>query len=134
MLGRLVDPVLPPDTPVERALAKVENFFRPEPGVVLPEGASLLEMPDFVTSDFRQGVEILNDNFTPMEFVVSALHTHAGLRKPDAVKTMLEIHERGGALLSMESMERAATVAQAITADAANHGHSFVCRAVGVTR
>jgi ATP-dependent Clp protease adaptor protein ClpS len=89
-----------------------------------------LALPGFVPSGFKCGLEILNDDRTPMEFVVSALGAHIGFDRKDAVRTMLTIHSRGGALLPMSSMEEASKAAQAITAQAAEHNYPLVCRAV----
>lgn len=37
-------------------------------------------------------IEILNDDFTPMELVVELLQSHFDLRRKDAVETMLHVH------------------------------------------
>jgi len=101
--------------------------------VIFPPQTSLLTLPGFVPSGFKCGVEILNDNGTPMEFVVSALSTHLGISYKDSVRTMLSIHSRGGAIVSMSSMKEAERVARAVTADAAKHNYPLVCRAVSVS-
>jgi ATP-dependent Clp protease adapter protein ClpS len=79
------------------------------------------------------GVEILNDDQTPMAFVVDALSAHMHLTKSDAVKAMLQIHSRGGMLLPTPTYELAKAIVEALQADAAKHGHSFSCRAVSRT-
>jgi ATP-dependent Clp protease adapter protein ClpS len=98
--------------------------------VIFPPQTSLLALPGFVPSGFECGLEILNDDRTPMEFVVSALGAHIGFDHKDAVRTMLTIHSRGGALLPMSSMEEADKAARAITAEAEKHNYPLVCRAV----
>lgn len=113
-----------------------EIFFRlvkavqPEPGVVFPPGTSLVNISGMVPAGFVSGVEILNDNQTPMGFVVDALRAHANLNKTDAVRAMLEIHATGGKLLPTPTYERALEIAEALRALAGQHGYSFVCRAV----
>jgi ATP-dependent Clp protease adapter protein ClpS len=114
------------------ALGRIFGVVTPAAPVVLPPQTSLLGLPEFVPSEFREGLEILNDNDTPMEFVVSALSTHLGISHHDSVQAMLSIHERGGALLPMASQADAKRVAEAITAEAAQQRYPLVCRAVSV--
>jgi ATP-dependent Clp protease adapter protein ClpS len=99
--------------------------------VILPLETSLLSLAEFVPLGFQCGVEVLNDNATPMEFVVSVLSSHLGLNRQDAIRAMLTIHTKGGALLPTPS-RAAAAVAQAITSEASNSGYPLVCRAVHV--
>jgi ATP-dependent Clp protease adaptor protein ClpS len=76
------------------------------------------------------GVEILNDNTTPMEFVVTVLEQHLRMTRDAAIALMLDIHEDGGALVPMATFESAQIAAAAIQADAALKKHAFTCRAV----
>jgi ATP-dependent Clp protease adapter protein ClpS len=100
------------------------------PSIILPPETSLLTLPDFVPQGFTCGVEVLNDNATPMEFVVSMLTSHVGLSRQAAVRVMLEIHTKGGALLATPTETAATAVAEAITREAANGSYPLVCRAV----
>jgi ATP-dependent Clp protease adapter protein ClpS len=99
--------------------------------VVFPPETELLKLPNFVPGGFKCGVEILNDNGTPMEFVVEVLQADFGLSHRDAARTMLSIHYRGGALLPLASMSLAETAAQAVSAKASAKNHPLICRAVG---
>jgi ATP-dependent Clp protease adapter protein ClpS len=101
-------------------------------GIILPEDTSLLKLKGFVPSGFACGIEILNDNTTPMVFVVSALGKHAGLDRRTSMSTMIQIHNRGGILLPFESYDLADRVATSIVADARANNHKLVCRAVSV--
>jgi ATP-dependent Clp protease adapter protein ClpS len=114
------------------ALRSISGVATPGAPVVLPPQTSLLDLPEFVPSEFLYGLEILNDNATPMEFVVSALSTHLGMGHNDSVQAMLSIHKRGGALLPMASLADAKRVADAITAEAAEQRYPLVCRAINV--
>jgi ATP-dependent Clp protease adapter protein ClpS len=91
-----------------------------------------LDSPELVPSDFRYGLEIFNDNTTPMRFVVSALSTHLGMNYRDSVQAMLSIHKQGGALLPMASLADAKRAAEAVTAEATQQRYPLVCRAVSV--
>jgi ATP-dependent Clp protease adapter protein ClpS len=99
---------------------------------VLPPDTSLISIPEFVPPGFTQGIEILNDNATPMSFVVAVLSAHLGLSPEASNHTMLAIHTRGGALLPTPSLAEAQRIATGITAEAAKHGYALVCRPVGV--
>ena len=100
--------------------------------LVLPPETSLLSLAGFVPPGFKCGVEVLNDDTTPMEFVVSMLSAHVGLSRREAIRAMLTIHEKGGALLSTTSGAAAILAAQAIASEASNSGYPLVCRAVHV--
>jgi len=102
------------------------------PSPVFAPDASLLEMGGFTPAGFRCGLEILNDDRTPMEFVVSVLQKNLGLNEPEAIRTMLEIHGKGGVIVASASFEESKRVADAVTAEARLANHPFVCRAVSV--
>jgi len=99
---------------------------------VLQPATSLIAFPDFLPSGFTQGIEIFNDNITPMQFVVSVLCAHVGLSPEDASRTMLDIHARGGALLPTSSLAEAERIAAQISAEAANQNYPLVCRPVSI--
>ena len=101
------------------------------PSVILSPDTSLLTLPDFVPPGFTCGVEVFNDNVTPMEFVVSMLSAHLSLDRKEAIRIMLAIHSNGGALLATPTRAVAETVAGTITTEASNRGYPLVCRAVG---
>jgi ATP-dependent Clp protease adapter protein ClpS len=101
---------------------------------VLPAGTSLICMPDFIPAGFSQGIEILNDNTTQMNFVVAVLSTHLGLSPEDSNRTMLAIHTRGGALIPTASLAEAQRICAQITAEAAQHSYPLVCRPVSIVQ
>jgi len=102
------------------------------PSPVFPPDTSLLRMEGFVPEGFSCGIEIMNDNLTPMEFVVSVLQNCVGLKETDAIRTMLEIHRKGGILLPIPSFEESERIAEMVTAEAHAKNHPLVCRAVKV--
>jgi ATP-dependent Clp protease adapter protein ClpS len=99
---------------------------------VLPSGASLLSRPDLVPAGFAQGIEILNDNTTPMEFVVDVLSAHVGLDLKDSTQAMLAVHTCGGVLIPTTSLQEAERIAAQITAEAAKQGYPLKCRAASI--
>jgi ATP-dependent Clp protease adapter protein ClpS len=101
-----------------------------EESPVFPPDTALLDSPSLVPKGFEQGIEVLNDSKTPMEFVVTCFTRHLALDREQALRTMLAIHNDGGVLIALPSKQRAQEVAAAITAEAEQHGHVLVCRAV----
>lgn len=99
--------------------------------IVLPPGTSLLSIPEFVPANFRCGVEILNDNSTPMDFVVEILQAELKLPHAEAITAMLDIHKRGGRLFPTADSADARRIAETISATSSARGHSLLCRAVG---
>jgi ATP-dependent Clp protease adapter protein ClpS len=99
---------------------------------VFPPDTSLLRMKGFVPAGFSCGIEVMNDSLTPMAFVVSVLQNCVGLSESEAIRTMLEIHTKGGALLPMPSIEESKRVAELVTEEARSKNHPLVCRAVRV--
>jgi ATP-dependent Clp protease adapter protein ClpS len=97
---------------------------------VFPPDTSLLRIKAFVPAGFSCGVEIMNDNLTPMAFVVSVLQDCVGLSESDAIRAMLEIHTRGGALLPVPSIEESERISELVSAEAKAKNHPLVCRAV----
>ncbi len=97
---------------------------------VLPPETSLIAIEGFLPAGFECGIEILNDDITPMEFVVSMLRDTMGMTEEGAIRVMLEIHQKGGVLLPTSTPEEAARIADSITAEAREKNHPMVCRAV----
>ncbi|HEY0684842.1 MAG TPA: ATP-dependent Clp protease adaptor ClpS [Steroidobacter sp.] len=119
---------------ISQLLDRVRNWFKPEPALLLPPGTSLLAMGGFVPEGFSHGIEILNDDKTPMVFVVWVLEKELGFDTKAATRTMLQIHTKGGALLALKTREEAERVASAITWHAHDRGHPLSCKAVSVDR
>ena len=99
---------------------------------VFPLDTSLLRMKGFAPAGFSCGIELMNDNLTPMAFVVSVLQNCVGLSEADALRAMLEIHRKGGALLPTASFEEAKRIADLVCAEARGNNHPLVCRAVSL--
>ena len=81
-------------------------------------------------TEFITGIELFNDDTTPMEFVVAMLTEQLHMAREPAIAVMLKIHRSGRARVALDGMERSHAVAAAISAAAAAAGHQFVCRAV----
>lgn len=84
-------------------------------------------------SDFRHGVEILNDSRTPMTFVLHALQEYAGLSRGDASVAVAVCHSQGGVLIPTETVESAEEIADRISQAAQLQSVPLPCRAVSGT-
>jgi len=102
------------------------------PSPVFPPETSLLSVPGMAPAGFTVGLEILNDDKTPMDFVVAAFKKHLSLDDRGAMKLMLEIHQMGGVLVPQRDIEQARTVADAIAVYCQAHSQPLICRAVEV--
>lgn len=71
----------------------------------------------------RYQVVLLNDDYTPMEFVVMLLQQVFALDVDNATQIMLHIHERGKGVCGVFSLEIAETRANQAVAMARKHGH-----------
>ena len=89
---------------------------------------SLVSMKKFVPKEFTVGVEIFNDNTTPMDFVVDILTKALNLTEDEAVNAMIEIHTNGGKLFSMPSEAVAIAAVEKINAAVVANQHQLICR------
>jgi len=72
-------------------------------------------------------VLMLNDDYTPMEFVVLVLQQYFSMSIEEATRTMLQVHQNGLAVCGVFTYEVAETkVAQVIDA-ARRHQHPLQC-------
>jgi ATP-dependent Clp protease adapter protein ClpS len=104
----------------------------PLPSPVFPDGTELTEMEGFAPEGFVSGVQILNDATTPMWDVVELLMGTLGMSKDDAVKIMLQIHLKGGALLRMSTSAEASERAGALSSEALARSLPLRVKRVGV--
>ncbi len=72
-------------------------------------------------------VLILNDDFTPMEFVVHVLERFFGLSHAQAFELMLTVHKKGVAVVGVFSHEIAETKVALVMDFAQRHQHPLQC-------
>ena len=72
-------------------------------------------------------VMLLNDDFTPMEFVVLVLERFFGLGSSQAVDIMMTVHQKGVALVAVFSYEVAETKVTQVMDFAQRHQHPLQC-------
>jgi ATP-dependent Clp protease adapter protein ClpS len=99
---------------------------------LFPPGTKLLSIEGAAPDGFAAGVQLLNDDTTPMLFVVEMLQKHLGLEHDAAIALMMGVHTTGGLLVPLADKAQAEAVAAAIVRDARAQGHQLACEAVEV--
>ena len=72
-------------------------------------------------------VLLLNDDFTPMEFVVAVLERFFGMNHAQAFEIMLTVHKKGVAVVGVFSHEIAETKVAQVMDFARRHQHPLQC-------
>ncbi len=72
-------------------------------------------------------VLMLNDDYTPMEFVVDVLQRIFGMDRVKATRVMLEVHTKGKCVCGVYTFEIAETKVAQVTAYARQHQHPLLC-------
>ena len=75
----------------------------------------------------RYQVLLLNDDYTPMEFVVDVLQKIFGMDRTNATRVMLEVHMKGKGVCGVYTFEIAETKVAQVTAYARQHQHPLLC-------
>ena len=100
---------------------------RERPGVsddfdlAVEEGRPRLKEPP------RYRVVLLNDDYTPMEFVVDILVTVFGMERMQATQVMLEVHTKGKGVCGVYNYEIAETKVAQVMGLARQHQHPLLC-------
>ncbi len=72
-------------------------------------------------------VILLNDDYTPMEFVVEVLESVFGMERNKATRVMLEVHTKGKGICGVFSYEIAETKVVQVTSIAEQQQHPLLC-------
>jgi len=72
-------------------------------------------------------VVFLNDDHTPMQFVVDVLERFFSMSKEDAVEVMLEVHRKGKAVCGLYAKQDALDLVEQVRVHAREHKHPFRC-------
>jgi len=72
-------------------------------------------------------VLLLNDDYTPMEFVVAVLERFFGMSHAQAFEVMLTVHKKGLAVVGVFSHEIAETKVAQVMDFARRHQHPLQC-------
>lgn len=72
-------------------------------------------------------VMLLNDDYTPMDFVVVVLEKFFGMNRERATLVMLKVHQQGKGLCGVFPRDVAATKVEQVSAFARKHQHPLAC-------
>jgi ATP-dependent Clp protease adaptor protein ClpS len=72
-------------------------------------------------------VILLNDDYTPMEFVVVVLQTFFGMTREQATQVMLKVHREGMGVCGVFPKDIATTKVEQVAAYARKHQHPLQC-------
>ena len=72
-------------------------------------------------------VVLLNDDFTPMDFVVEVLRSFFALDQERAVQVMLHVHTRGKGVCGVFTREVAETKVTQVNEYSHSHQHPLLC-------
>lgn len=72
-------------------------------------------------------VVLLNDDYTPMEFVVELLERFFGKTRENATRIMLSIHTEGKGVCGIYTKDVAETKAGTVNQYARDHQHPLLC-------
>lgn len=72
-------------------------------------------------------VVLLNDDFTPMDFVVEVLRSFFALDQERAVQVMLHVHTRGKGVCGVFTREVAETKVTQVNEYSRSHQHPLLC-------
>jgi len=76
----------------------------------------------------RYQVVLLNDDYTPMEFVVHVLETFFGFGREKATQLMLAVHKQGSAVVGIFTRDVAETKSEQVNNYAQSHDHPLMSR------
>ena len=92
-----------------------------ETGLTVQEARPKLRRPPL----FK--VLLLNDDYTPMEFVVQVLETFFGMTREKATQIMLHVHTRGVGVCGVYTRDIAETKVQQVNDYSRTHQHPLMC-------
>ena len=72
-------------------------------------------------------VVLVNDDYTPMEFVVEVLQGVFGMERTQATRVMLEVHTKGKGVCGVYTYEIAETKVAQVTSIAQQQQHPLLC-------
>ena len=92
-----------------------------EGGLAIQEARPRLKRPSMYK------VVLLNDDYTPMEFVVETLEIFFSMNREQATQVMLTVHTRGKAVCGVFTRDIAETKAAQVNQYARENQHPLLC-------
>lgn len=100
---------------------RMANLPRHDADTVLERKAQAVKPPSMYK------VLLLNDDFTPMEFVVVILQEYFGKDREAATQIMLTVHREGKGVCGIFTRDIAATKVELVSTHARQAGHPLQC-------
>jgi ATP-dependent Clp protease adaptor protein ClpS len=91
------------------------------------DGAALLAERPKLKKPPRYNVMLMNDDYTPMEFVVDVLRIFFRHDRPKATQIMLEVHTKGKAVCGTYTRDIAETKTAQVNDYSREHQHPLLC-------
>ena len=114
----------PPKTPATPSVPS----YKPQKVEGDDSGTVVLERrPQKTKPPQMHQVVVLNDDYTPMEFVVMVIQEFFNKDRETATQIMLKIHLDGKGVCGVFSKDVAATKVDQVTEAARKHGHPLQC-------
>jgi ATP-dependent Clp protease adaptor protein ClpS len=98
-----------------------ERRGEPEHGVAVETARPETERPPMYQ------VVLLNDDYTPMDFVVVVLQTFFAMTRERATRVMLHVHTRGKGVCGVFTREVAETKVAQVNEFSRGHQHPLLC-------
>jgi ATP-dependent Clp protease adaptor protein ClpS len=98
-----------------------EHEFEDDHGLATQEARPKLKRPPM----FK--VILLNDDYTPMEFVVQILETFFFMDREQATRVMLNVHTRGKGVCGVFTRDVAETKVKQVNEYSRHHHHPLLC-------
>ncbi len=102
-------------------MADVNPFKDSDSGLALQEAKPKLKKPPLYK------VVLLNDDFTPMGFVVDILVNYFSMSEEKATQIMLQVHTQGVGVCGVFSKDVAETKVEIVNHYAREHQHPLMC-------
>jgi ATP-dependent Clp protease adaptor protein ClpS len=98
-----------------------QNQGHGDAGLAVEEARPELKQPPM----FK--VLLLNDDYTPMEFVVIVLQTFFAMSRENATRVMLHVHTQGKGVCGIYTRDVADTKVNQVNAFSRAHQHPLMC-------
>lgn len=98
-----------------------EDYPGHDHGIAVQEAKPVLKRPSMYK------VVLLNDDYTPMDFVVEVLESFFSMGREKAVKVMLQVHTQGKGVCGVYTRDIAETKAAQVNQYAREHQHPLLC-------
>ena len=98
-----------------------ENHHHDDTGLAVEEAKPEIKRPQM----FK--VLLINDDYTPMEFVVHVLETFFSMDRPAATQIMLNVHSKGKGLCGVFTRDVAETKVAQVNDYSRQHEHPLLC-------